>query len=137
MDFILENRDPLRRILLIPTALFFSECGEYKATAHCFLPVADRRLWIVTTLSFLSSTTGGVNFCGQIINVTLSSNYRLTTQIDGFHLMSQEPCWRKVEKKVFWEFDSVIMHNVSLNRPVSYSNSWTGCSMKWRLMRAN
>ena len=23
------------------------------------------------------------------------------------------------------------------NRPVSYSNGWTGSSMKWRLMRAN
>ena len=23
------------------------------------------------------------------------------------------------------------------NRPVSYSNGWTGFSMKWRLMRAN
>ena len=26
---------------------------------------------------------------------------------------------------------------VSSNRPVSYSNGWTGSSMKWRLMRAN
>jgi len=25
----------------------------------------------------------------------------------------------------------------SINRPVSYSNVWTGSSMKWRLMRAN
>ena len=24
-----------------------------------------------------------------------------------------------------------------VNRPVSYSNGWTGSSMKWRLMRAN
>ena len=23
------------------------------------------------------------------------------------------------------------------NRPVSYSNGWTGSSMRWRLMRAN
>ena len=26
---------------------------------------------------------------------------------------------------------------VTRNRPVSYSNGWTGSSMKWRLMRAN
>ena len=26
---------------------------------------------------------------------------------------------------------------ISNNRPVSYSNGWTGSSMKWRLMRAN
>ena len=26
---------------------------------------------------------------------------------------------------------------VSINRPVSCSNGWTGSSMKWRLMRAN
>ena len=44
----------------------------------------------------------------------------------------------------------VVLHSMALdctkmrvarvqhdNRPVSYSNSWTGSSMKWRLMRAN
>ena len=26
---------------------------------------------------------------------------------------------------------------IPANRPVSYSNGWTGSSMEWRLMRAN
>ena len=26
-------------------------------------------------------------------------------------------------------------NRLSVNRPVSYSNAWTGSSMKWRLMR--
>ena len=30
-----------------------------------------------------------------------------------------------------------IMRKFKANRPVSYSNGWTGFSMKWRLMRAN
>ena len=29
------------------------------------------------------------------------------------------------------------LHQSIANRPVSYSNVWTGSSMKWRLMRAN
>ena len=31
----------------------------------------------------------------------------------------------------------IILSSVNINRPVSYSNGWTGSSMRWRLMRAN
>ena len=45
------------------------------------------------------------------------------------------------QKALFKLFSSVIQERKDsmchCNRPVSYSNGWTGSSMKWRLMQAN
>ena len=68
-------------------------------------------------------------------------------------------CWRKIklaferrgDKRTMkmslsltrlnlFERSSAPLYEVSIemnNRPVSYSNCWTGSSMKWRLMQAN
>ena len=37
---------------------------------------------------------------------------------------------------ITWKTEK-FMQRYNNNRPVSYSNGWTGCSMKWRLMRSN
>ena len=38
-----------------------------------------------------------------------------------------------------WSKQGIALHSERslCNRPVSYSNGWTGSSMKWRLMQAN
>ena len=38
---------------------------------------------------------------------------------------------------VLWSGHLIDTKKMVHNRPVSYSNGWTGSSMKWRLMRSN
>ena len=46
------------------------------------------------------------------------------------------PVWCCVGREVKHR-NEVVNWIGTVNRPVSYSNGWTGSSMKWRLMRAN
>ena len=44
----------------------------------------------------------------------------------GFHVTSRRLCWctEKKRKKVFWEFDSIIMQNLSDILPLFCTTTW-------------
>ena len=94
-------------------------------TKDCFL-VINTRLWLVPRCTnqwyifFLSLPCATV---WVLLNGLLAFLFSLFCVIRKFHRFLHRLCAEDSE--------------TIPNRPVSYSNGWTGSSMRWRLMRAN